>query len=292
MQWLKGCLESTESYSVIVVDNNSTDKTVSFIKAHYPSIIILEQNENLGFGKANNIGIRYALDNRADAVFLLNQDAYLTAGTLKELIEIQEEKPEFGVLSPIHLNGTGDKLDINFSKHLNQTNTNEFYSDHVLQRALKPVYISPFVNAAGWLISRRCLMTVGGFDPIFFHYGEDDNYCQRVLFHGFKIGVVPNTFLKHDRKNQTLEKITFASEEYYKDFEKNVKVKQANINMPFTVELKNIIKRRKSAWLKSILKLKFKAAKIYQNEYEFYKRISPEIEKSRKKNKTQGSHYI
>ena len=294
MQWLEHCLSSTAPYNVIVVDNNSTDGTVSFIKEHYSTFVLLEQNQNLGFGKANNLGMRYALDNGADAVFLLNQDAYLEKGTLEKLVKLQTDEPEYAILSPIHLNGKGDKLDLNFSKYMNQGINEEYYSDLVLNHTLKSIYSVPFVIAAGWLISKPCLITVGGFDPIFFHYGEDDNYCQRVLFHGFKIGVASNTFLRHDRQNKTTKdkEKNSHSEEHYKAYEKSIKVRKANINIDLTNEFEGLIKRRKLAMFKSMLKLKFKAAKIYQNDYEFYTRISPEIEESRKKNKTKGSHYI
>ena len=71
MKWLEACLSSCRKYSVIVIDNNSSDNTVSFIEQKYPNTILLKQNKNLGFGAANNIGINYALQNNADYVFLL-----------------------------------------------------------------------------------------------------------------------------------------------------------------------------------------------------------------------------
>ena len=53
------------------------------------------------------------------------------------------------------------------------------------------IYEVPFINAAIWLMSNKCLKTVGGFSPVFFHYGEDNNYCHRVIYHNLKIGIVP-----------------------------------------------------------------------------------------------------
>lgn len=85
MQWLQKCLDSCKGYQVIIVDNNSTDGTVSFIKENFPNIHLIPQTENLGFGQANNIGIKYALEQRAEYVFLLNQDAYLQEGCLGNL---------------------------------------------------------------------------------------------------------------------------------------------------------------------------------------------------------------
>ena len=72
-------------------------------------------------------------------------------------------------------------------------------SDAILNK-LKVLYPTEFVMAAHWLISKECLKKVGGFSPTFPHYGEDNNYIQRILYHGFKIGIVTNTRCVHDRE--------------------------------------------------------------------------------------------
>ena len=76
-KWIEFCLgslkDSTIPITPLIVDNNSNDKTVSLIKEKYPEAIILANNQNLGFGKANNIGIKYAIEKGFDYVFLLNQ---------------------------------------------------------------------------------------------------------------------------------------------------------------------------------------------------------------------------
>src|SRR5690606_5865627 len=59
-----------------------------------------------------------------------------------------------------------------------------------------------FVCAAAWLIPRNTLKVVGGFSPTFFHYGEDDNYCQRVLYFNLKIGICPDARIFHDREDR------------------------------------------------------------------------------------------
>ena len=118
MPWLSKCLSSCEPYQVIVVDNNSSDGSVAYIKKEFPNIIILQQDSNLGFGSANNIGITYALKKGAEYVFLLNQDAYLEKNTIEELVKVHKIDAEFGILSPIHLNGEGSKLDNNFRNYI------------------------------------------------------------------------------------------------------------------------------------------------------------------------------
>lgn len=275
-EWIDRCLQSCGNNKVVVVDNNSTDDTVDFIRKNYSNVHIVKQAKNLGFGQANNIGISYALNHGAKHVFLLNQDAYLVNDCLDNLIEVQKKNNEFGILSPVHLNGQGTRLDFNFSSYIFKNR--DFYSDHVLGKLLKNIYELPFVNAAGWLVSRECLKRVGGFDPMFFHYGEDDNYCHRVIYHGFKIGVVPNEFLKHDRAqiNNKQTDTLILKERVYKVEYGNPD--RDNFEKQFPKKI-NLLRR---AILKN--KLMLRSGKYKQlNEYlKMLVRIQKEIAQSRK----------
>lgn len=292
VKWLQKCLESTIPYPVIIVDNNSNDETVGFIKENFPEVTLFTQKENLGFGQANNIGIKKARQLGANNVFLLNQDAYLNEGTLGKLVQLQNNNPDYGILSPIHLNGDASGLDKNFSSYLLRSKNNQFYSDYVLDKSKSNVYEVPFINAAGWLLSKKCLETVGGFDPLFFHYGEDDNYCQRVNFHGLKIGVVPNIFLKHDREERKAVQSVPYSATFYKNMERSLKIKYADINFENINHLEKKLKYLIKSRIKSILKFKNGAAANYGKEIELIKKILPEIKKSRATNKKIGSNYL
>jgi GT2 family glycosyltransferase len=208
LQWLKKCigslLGSTISLKLIVVDNFSTDGTLEYIRKHFPEVELIENKKNLGFGQANNIGIRKAYDVGADYVFLLNQDAWVEKDTIEKLVEVAEKNPEFGIVSPMHLNGRGDALDFRFSKWVGPDFCPGFYSDLYFQRLKEKVYETSYVNAAAWLISRKCIETVGGFNPLFFVYGEDDNYLQRTHYHKLQVGVYPFAKILHDREEKEL----------------------------------------------------------------------------------------
>lgn len=206
MKWIDECLKSVLNSSIpldiIVVDNNSVDGTVEFIKSHFPEIIFLPQNQNLGFGKANNIGISFALGQKADFVFLLNQDAKVEVNTIEVLIKVSKLKDNFGVLTPLHLNWQGTEIEYAFYNE-------KMVSDSLLNKKQLDFYIeNKFINAAAWLLPLKTLNTVGGFDPIFFHYGEDVNYCQRVLFHGLNLVIVPKVKIFHDMTNNGVFKKT------------------------------------------------------------------------------------
>jgi GT2 family glycosyltransferase len=292
MPWLSKCLESTKPYAVVVVDNNSKDDTVNFIKSNYPGVNLLQQSKNLGFGQANNLGMSYALKQGADYVFLLNQDAYLEKDTIEKLVEVHNKTDHFGILSPIHLNGRGSRLDQQFSHYLNYTCNKDFFSDYVLNKTRMQVYQVPYVNAAGWLLSRECIEKVGGFDPIFFHYGEDINYCQRVIYHGFKIGVVPEAKLLHDRENRSGQQIAYGERKYFQAMERQLKLKYADISNPWDPELDNLIRKRRNSWLKTTIKLDFKRASFFKREYSMFKCLKSEVLLSRDTNKLQGLNYL
>lgn len=291
MLWLKKCLDSCTNYPVIVVDNNSKDETVSFIENNYPKVKLFRQSDNLGFGQANNLGISFALSQGANHVFLLNQDAYIIDNCIENLVCYQKCNPEYGILSPIHITASKDKLDKNFAEYMSYKNSANFYSDFVLKKVLQKVYPVPFVNAAAWLISKEVLLTIGGFDPLFFHYGEDNNFCQRVIYHKFKIGVIPIAIIIHDREYRRLT-ISNTKEEILKNKELNLKIKWANINIK---GLDGIVKHKRSLRViiaKSIFKLSFKKANLYYSEYKLVAEIEPKIINSIATNKKEGSHYL
>ena len=293
MQWLEKCLESCSAYSVVVIDNCSTDNTLSFIQTCFPKVKLLKQDRNKGFGQANNIGISYALNNGAEHVFLLNQDAYIVNNSLDNLVLFQKQNPEYGIVSPIHITGDKKLLDKKFSEFMLKEYTGQFYSDFVLGNSIKEVYNVPFVNAAAWLISKECLETVGGFDPLFFHYGEDDNYCQRVKFHEFKIGVLPSVYIIHDRFLRENHLVKLYSKKYYEIQENTFKIRFGNINNPNMInELNNKLKDLKLQFLKSILFLKITAYKVNYKKYLSLKKDSKNIIDSYNINKLKGSHYL
>lgn len=203
-KWIDKCLgslrESLMPVNVIVIDNQSSDNTVSRIQSGYPEVNLIESANNLGFGKANNLGITRAFDSGADYVFLLNQDAWILPETLKVLIAVHKRNPKYFILSPVHIAGNGGHLDSSFSTYLSPYHCKDLISDYILKRDLvKDVYSTNFVNAAFWLLSRKCISTTGIFDPIFPHYGEDNDFIHRVMYHGGEIGICTGAYGYHDR---------------------------------------------------------------------------------------------
>lgn len=203
-RWIRDCLgnllESQIPVEVIVIDNNSTDRTVSIVENEFPKIDLIKQGANLGFGRANNIGIGRALDRHADYLFLLNQDAYVYPDTIGKLLSVHQNNGDYGIISPLQLNGSGTELDMLFKKFLSNSYPPEIAMG-IENGRLEPAGLLPvrFINAASWFIARSCIDKVGLFDPLFYHYGEDNNYSSRTQYHGFKVGVTPMAAIRHDK---------------------------------------------------------------------------------------------
>lgn len=204
MPWIHHCLtnlrESSQLTDVFIVDNCSADGTREYIPTHFPEVIWEPQDRNLGFGQANNIGMRYAIDNGYDYVLLLNQDAYLGFDALEKMLAVSDGR---SLLSPLHLNGKGDSLDPMFRVSIrNSIEENSYLDDLVLRGrdSVKASYSATEICAACWFMPISLLKEVGGFNPLFFHYSEDNNYYQRMVYHGVKTILVPSASVCHDRE--------------------------------------------------------------------------------------------
>lgn len=202
MKWIDNCIrcliESTVHTKIIVVDNCSTDKTVEYISTAYPNVIVIQNKQNKGFGQANNQGIELAYRNGASHFFLCNQDLYVKPNTLGNLVEIQN-KYHLSVVSPVQLNGDFSSFDGGFFSSFIENNSNlDFVSDVYLDN-VSDYYETAYVPAAAWMLSKETIQNIGGFDPLFFHYGEDNHYANRLKFHRKKLAVVPSAIVGHDR---------------------------------------------------------------------------------------------
>lgn len=197
-KWVDFCLGSLRRSSIktipLVIDNCSTDGTLNYIREHYPEATLFPQEKNLGFGQANNVGLRYALEHGADYCLLLNQDAAISADAI-ELMLAQSDGES--LLSPIHMNGRGTRVDNNFRVSL--VKCTELIND-IFADTLKSVYECGLICAACWFLPKSVIERIGGFNPLFFHYSEDNNYYQRIVYHHIKVLLVPEARMFHDRE--------------------------------------------------------------------------------------------
>lgn len=266
MKWAERCFNSLRQSSVlldcIVIDNGSTDGSQEFIKNKFPEVDFIQSPKNLGFGKANNIGIEKAYKKGADFFYLMNQDAWLYEDSIQKLLEVFEnhsKQQEIGILSPMHIDGSEKLLDIFLDKYI-ATNFEKtrLISDLYFQN-MKSFYELSFINAAHWLLPRNTIETVGGFNPYFFHYGEDVEYANRVHFHKKKVLLVPESRVVHDGK-QILSKVDPVK---YPDL--GVETKMMNPILPNAILLEK--KSLRQSMLKNMFTGNRSRYKILQEKY-------------------------
>lgn len=208
--WIANCLnsifESTVKSHVVIVDNNSTDNSISIIKNKFGNCVLLENKSNKGFGSANNRGIRYALEKGANYIALLNQDAKLHPMALEKLLYYSEKYADYGILGPMFYSYDGTELDeflLKWTYHYDLS----LASDIFFQRP-KEVYHVPLIPAAMWLMKKEALLDVGLFDPLFFMYKEDDDLWTRFQRKGWKTGFFPNAIVYHHTSKENSYTIT------------------------------------------------------------------------------------
>jgi GT2 family glycosyltransferase len=267
-RWIEKCLRSllnsTLSPEIVVVDNGSSDSTKDIIKEICPGAVLIENSLNLGFGQANNKGITFAINNGADYVFLLNQDVGVENSTIADLVNHLEKSEGLGILSPLHLNKDGSAFDKYFLRYLLLSDSSKFIGDFLLIKKNKQAIIhTNFVNAAAWMMSKQCVVCTGGFDPLFFHYGEDQNYSNRSIFKGFKIGILTQAKIYHDRESRTSRQQNDLAHRFKHNWT-NVLIQMTNIrhnNYPI-LALRKIIRH---SWLVFINSLKWNKAEMWIN---------------------------
>jgi GT2 family glycosyltransferase len=170
----------------LLIINNDPD----FIPRKYnEQTVIINNKTNIGFGKGFNQAIIFAKRNNFDYLCIFNQDVILTCG------EIEKGKfyEEFTIVSPFHLNRDGSN-EYYFNKCLEVSKQLE-----KIEEINKGVIETTFVNAACWIINIDKIILIGGFNPIFFMYGEDLNLCHRIQYWGLKIAIDPNISVIHDK---------------------------------------------------------------------------------------------
>lgn len=190
MRWLSRCLGSVSNYDVLVVDNSSSDGSSEFVSNNFPQIELIRSDKNLGFTGGNNLGIKYAFDHGYDFVYLLNQDAWLEAGALDILLNKASSMPGFAVLSPLQMTNGYESLDHQFAK---------LYSSSKDEENTLGVKEVSRVMAAHWLVPVEAFRRIGLFSDLFPYYGQDDDWCNRARYHGWKIGIIPEARAVHDR---------------------------------------------------------------------------------------------
>jgi GT2 family glycosyltransferase len=201
--YIANCLGSVlkssyDPFEIILVDNASTDDSISIVKELFNDdrIIIVRNSSNLGFAEGNNIGAEYA---RGGYLVFLNNDTKVEPTWVEELVKVMESDPKIGAAQSklLMLNHDGRIID----------STGDFLDFYgvAMQRGLGEEDLGQHENVeevfsargACMIVRRSVIREVGLFDPDFFMTLEDIDLCWRIRLKGYKVVYVPRSVVYH-----------------------------------------------------------------------------------------------
>jgi len=199
------CVESCKkltypNFCIIIVDNGSIDGSEALLRERFPDIELVQTGANLGFAGGNNAGIRQALEQGADYVWLLNNDTVVSPNTLTSLVCVAEGDDRIGMVG---------------SKIVYYDNpTLLWYAGAVLDpvRPQRPAHRglreqdlgqydtageTGYVTGCSLLARRALLEAIGLLDDVFFLYFEDVDWCARARRVGWRLMYAPSSVVRH-----------------------------------------------------------------------------------------------
>lgn len=184
-------------FQTLVVDNGSTDDSVASIRSSYPGVVVLETGENLGFAEGNNIGIRYALAQGAQAVLLLNNDTIVDPDLLQGFAEQMKTYPKAGILgATIYLYDERERLD-HFGGIWNRKKAAFDFVGYREKKKESGTLELDYVCGAALLVKREVFEKIGLLEPRFFLIWEEADFCFRAKRAGFLSLTCPKAVLWH-----------------------------------------------------------------------------------------------
>jgi GT2 family glycosyltransferase len=196
------CLESwkADTYpnrQIIVVDNGSSDDSVAVIRERFPDVVVLQTGKNLGFTGGNNVGIRYAVENGADYVYLINNDTTVEPQHLEKLVETAEANPEAGLVAPVIHDFDAPRA-IWFAGSAMDLKRGAAWHDNQRQpeRDVAP-YDVPWVTGCAMLVRADLMRKLEGFDDRYYLSWEDVDLSLRIRKEGRRLLVAPASRIYH-----------------------------------------------------------------------------------------------
>ena len=235
--FLELCLKSVQDAvafidsEIIVVDNKSEDGSCDMVKKLFPEVKLIENKNNYGFSKGNNIGVAEA---KGEYLCILNPDTVVAEDTFIKLLEFAESKQNLGIVGCKLIDGRGvflpeSKRKIPFVKASLKKilgSTNDYYANNIDKNAIGKVDI---LVGAFMFLKKETYNKIEGFDEDYFMYGEDIDISYKALKQGLENYYFGETTVLHYKGESTLRNKDYARRFYgamqifyKKHFKKNV----------------------------------------------------------------------
>ena len=243
-------------YEVIVIDNNSPDSKWKELIPKYPDVKFIALEENYGFSKANNIGVKSA---KGEYVYILNPDTELEGYYFNEILDFADQQEKFGALGLRMHDAKGaflpeskrsipalvNSFEKLFTKLSNDSKT--YYRNDIGEFEIAEVEV---MTGANLLMKKSVYEKVGGFDEQYFMYGEDIDLCYTILRNGYTNFYYGKYSILHYKGESTLkdkvylERFFGAMDIFIKKYYKRQKPLQYFL-MSIGLKLKHFIEARK-----------------------------------------------
>jgi hypothetical protein len=263
---LRRSLEGISS-EIIVIDNSSDDDTVEFIRREFPEVKLIENRVNVGFGKANNQGVKVA---SGEYLLVINPDAIVQEDTVTEMAGFMAAHPDAGAVSCKVLNADGTLQKgcrrgfptpwVAFTKisglSLLFPGTRVFGQYNLTYLNPEEIREVEAISGSFMFIPRKVFLEVGGFDEDYFMYGEDIDLCYKIRKAGYKVYYNPQTTAIHFKGESTRRSNINHTYEFYRAMK--VFVEKRYGSGTFLSSLLNaaiIINRQTRSFLKTLRKI-------------------------------------
>lgn len=208
--------KSTDKISreIIIIDNASNDGSVEFISEKFPEVNLFANKKNLGFSKANNIGINQA---KGKYILLINPDTLVSEDTFEKMIDFFDKNPQIGLAGCKILNPDGTlqlacrrSFPGPWASFCKVTGLSNLFPQSRLFAKYNLTYLDPdqtyevdAISGSFMMFRREVFEKIGGLDEKFFMYGEDLDFCYRAQKSGFKVYYVHSAQIIHYKGEST-----------------------------------------------------------------------------------------
>ncbi|MEQ9411641.1 MAG: glycosyltransferase family 2 protein [Fuerstiella sp.] len=194
MPWLPALLTSLKDYGlpdqrIYVVDNASSDDSLTWLRSEHPDVSIIRHAENLGYAEAYNRAIPQAFADGCDWVCLQNTDTIVQPGWLDAMTAAAAD-PSIGIMGPVFTQWDSDAANYYMLGRCRDV------IPYMTDASHSPVE-RDWVEGSSLFLRRECFSRIGGLNPLYFMYWEEADLCRRARHEGWRVVIVPGSVCKH-----------------------------------------------------------------------------------------------